>query len=75
MAKARVFTSFDFDHDGDLRNLRNLLVGQSKNTDSSFEMVDWSDRRSGMAVAIDAVEGAFGAVGRGQVTPPPPRHP
>jgi len=39
MAKARVFTSFDFDHDEDLRN---LLVGQSKNPDSPFELADWS---------------------------------
>lgn len=39
MAKRRVFTSFDFDHDEDLRN---LLVGQSKNPDSPFEMTDWS---------------------------------
>lgn len=39
MAKIRVFTSFDFDHDEDLRN---LLVGQSKNQDSPFEMADWS---------------------------------
>ena len=39
MAKKRVFTSFDFDHDEDLRN---LLVGQSKNPDSPFEMADWS---------------------------------
>ena len=39
MAKAKVFTSFDFDHDEDLRN---LLVGQSKNQDSPFEMADWS---------------------------------
>jgi len=39
MAKAKVFTSFDFDHDEDLRN---LLVGQSKNPDSPFEMADWS---------------------------------
>lgn len=39
MAKKRVFISFDFDHDKDLRN---LLVGQSKNLDSPFEMADWS---------------------------------
>ena len=37
--KKRVFTSFDFDHDEDLRN---LLVGQSKNPDSPFELSDWS---------------------------------
>ena len=39
MAKKRVFISFDFDHDEDLRN---LLVGQSKNPDSPFEMSDRS---------------------------------
>lgn len=35
----RVFTSFDFDHDEDLRN---LLIGQSRNPDSPFELSDWS---------------------------------
>lgn len=39
MAKVRVFTSFDFDHDEDLRY---LFVGQSRNPDSPFEMADWS---------------------------------
>ncbi len=39
MAKTRVFTSFDFDHDEDLRT---LLVGQSKNPESPFELADWS---------------------------------
>ncbi|MFA5064307.1 MAG: hypothetical protein WC566_02460 [Dehalococcoidia bacterium] len=39
MSKQPVFTSFDFDHDEDLRN---LLIGQSKNPDSPFEMSDWS---------------------------------
>lgn len=39
MAKKRIFTGFDFDHDEDLRN---LLVGQSKKPDSPFEMADWS---------------------------------
>lgn len=38
MAK-RVFTSFDFDHD---ENLRNLLIGQAKYPDSPFEIHDWS---------------------------------
>lgn len=42
MAKVRVFTSFDFDHDEDLRN---LLVGQSRNPDSPFEMADWSVKK------------------------------
>lgn len=35
----RVFTAFDYEHD---ESLRNLLVGQSKNPDSPFEMLDWS---------------------------------
>ena len=39
MTKTRVFTSFDFDHD---RDLRDLLVGQAKNPDSPFDMADWS---------------------------------
>jgi hypothetical protein len=39
MAKKRVFISFDYDHDLDLKN---LLVGQSKNEDSPFEIADWS---------------------------------
>src|SRR5260370_11895565 len=39
MAKKRVFTSFDYDNDDDLRT---MLVGQSKNPDSPFELADWS---------------------------------
>jgi hypothetical protein len=39
MAKKRVFTSFDFDHDEDLRN---LLIGQTKHPDSPFDLADWS---------------------------------
>jgi hypothetical protein len=35
----RVFISFDYDHDADLKT---LLVGQSKNEDSPFEISDWS---------------------------------
>ena len=38
MAK-RVFISFDYDHDEDLKN---LLIGQSRNPDSPFEIADWS---------------------------------
>ena len=37
--RKRVFISFDFDHDEDLRN---LLVGQSRNPDSPFELSNWS---------------------------------
>jgi MTH538 TIR-like domain (DUF1863) len=39
MAASRVFTSFDFEYDEDLRN---LLVGQSKHEDSPFVLADWS---------------------------------
>ena len=39
MAKKRVFISFDYDHDSDLKT---LLVGQAKNADSPFEITDMS---------------------------------
>lgn len=39
MAKTRVFISFDFDHDDDLRT---MLVGQAKNPDSPFDIADYS---------------------------------
>lgn len=39
MATKRTFISFDYDHDADLKT---LLVGQSKNDDSPFEISDWS---------------------------------
>ncbi len=34
-SKVKVFISFDYDHDVDLKN---LLVGQAKNEDSPFEI-------------------------------------
>ena len=39
MPKVPVFISFDYDHDNDLKI---LLVGQSANSDSPFEIEDWS---------------------------------
>lgn len=39
MSKKRVFVSFDYDHDSDLKT---LLIGQSKLEDSPFEIADWS---------------------------------
>jgi hypothetical protein len=39
MAKKRTFISFDYDHDSDLKL---LLVGQAKNSDSPFEITDMS---------------------------------
>ena len=38
MAK-KVFISFDYDHDSDLKT---MLVGQAKNPDSPFEIADYS---------------------------------
>jgi hypothetical protein len=38
-SKAKVFISFDYDHDVDLKN---LLGGQAKNDDSPFEITDMS---------------------------------
>lgn len=43
MAKPKVFISFDYDHDEDLKI---LLVGQSKNSDTPFELTDWSIREA-----------------------------
>ena len=37
--KKRVFISFDYDHDSDLKV---LLIGQAKNSDSPFEITDMS---------------------------------
>ena len=39
MLKKRIFISFDYDHDS---NLKTLLVGQAKNPDSPFEITDMS---------------------------------
>lgn len=41
--KKRCFISFDYDHD---KNLKDLLIGQSKNEDSPFEIADWSIKES-----------------------------
>ena len=35
----KVFISFDYDHD---EILKTFLVGQSKHSDSPFELTDWS---------------------------------
>lgn len=51
MAKTRVFVSFDYDHDLDLKN---LLVGQAKNEDSPFEIADWSIRDASSTWKADA---------------------
>lgn len=39
MIKKRVFISFDYDHDSDLKT---MLIGQAKKTDSPFSITDMS---------------------------------
>lgn len=39
MTATRVFISYDYDNDSDLKT---LLVGQSKHSDSPFVIADWS---------------------------------
>ena len=39
MSKKNVFVSFDFEND---KPLKEFLIGQSKNSDSPFEVADWS---------------------------------
>jgi CO dehydrogenase/acetyl-CoA synthase epsilon subunit len=39
MAKVKVFISFDYDNDSDLKT---LLVGQAKNPDTPFDITDLS---------------------------------
>jgi hypothetical protein len=49
--KTRVFISFDYDHD---RDLKNLLVGQSKNEDTPFVFQDWSIKQETPGWKADA---------------------
>jgi len=51
MTKMPVFISFDYDHDLDLYN---LLLGQSKHSDSPFEITNWSVKGSSPQWVADA---------------------
>ena len=62
MAKKRVFVSFDFDND---KNLKELLVGQSRNDDSPFEIIDHSLKEA--APESNWLEKARAAIGRAEV--------
>ena len=46
MPKARVFISFDYDHDDALKT---FLVGQSNHDDTTFELADWSIKEGELA--------------------------
>lgn len=62
MAKTRVFMSFDYDNDSDLKT---LLCGQAKNDDSPFSIVDmsikepidqnWKDKAKTRIKGVDVV--------------------
>ena len=45
--RVKVFISFDYDHDVDLKN---LLVGQAKNEDSLFEITDISVKKNWLVI-------------------------
>ena len=62
MAKKRVFISFDFDND---KILKDYLVGQSKNPDSPFDIVDQSLKEA--APERDWIARAKSAIDRSDV--------
>jgi len=58
--KTRVFISFDYDHDNDLRI---MLVGQARHQNTPFAFEDWSVKRA----ARGWKEDARGRIGRSDV--------
>lgn len=53
LKKARVFISFDYDHDGDLRT---LLSGQGKRSSAPFAIADWSIKQESRSWKREARE-------------------
>jgi hypothetical protein len=49
---SRVFISYDYDHDAFLKE---ALVGQSRNSDSPFEISDWSIKTASSAWRTEAL--------------------
>ena len=62
MAKKRVFVSFDFDND---RALKEFIIGQSKHTDSPFEVIDHSLKEA--APEKDWEKKAAAAIARSEI--------
>lgn len=60
--KKRVFISFDFDND---RVLKDFIIGQSKNEDSPFEVIDHSLKEA--APERDWEKKAAAAIGRSEI--------
>jgi hypothetical protein len=53
LTQTRVFISFDYDHDTDLRT---MLVGQSRHKDTPFVIADWSIKSSSRSWRKEARE-------------------
>jgi MTH538 TIR-like domain (DUF1863) len=62
MAKKAVFVSFDFDND---KTLKDFIVGQSKHTDSPFEVIDHSLKEA--APEKDWADKARRAINRSEI--------
>ena len=62
MAKTKVFVSFDFDND---KVLKDFIVGQAKNSDSPFEISDYSLKEA--KPEKDWLDHAKRAIGRADV--------
>lgn len=62
MAKKRVFVSFDFDND---RALKDFIIGQARNSDSPFEVIDHSLKE--VAPERDWLQKARRAISRSDV--------
>lgn len=62
MAKKRVFVSFDYDND---RVLKDFIIGQSKNDDSPFEIIDHSLKEA--APERDWEKKAAAAISRAEI--------
>lgn len=62
MAKKRVFISYDFDND---KALKDFMIGQAKNSDSPFEIADFSLKEA--APEKDWLDKARQAISRAEV--------
>ena len=62
MLRKKVFVSFDFDND---KTLKDFIIGQSRNPDSPFEVMDYSLKEAAPERAW--VEKARRAIGRADV--------
>lgn len=62
MAKKRVFISFDYDND---KALKDFIIGQSKHSDSPFEVIDHSLKEAAPEASWETK--ADSAIGRAEI--------